>query len=217
MVARLKFAIVSILIFSTAVLSVPVNANIAELAARNYARSLGRDTKSPIPIDDGGDVIAFVFPLDGRGYIVTSTDTDIEPIIAYSLGGDFDFILSRENILLEMITLDMELRRDAIGLTSPEILRSNNEKWERLTDGDGAYLRALESSEIYGPHLITRWHQSMPFNAYCPIDPSTGSRTITGCTATSLAQIVNYWRYPAFVKFTEADNYRSGYEPPTFI
>ncbi len=40
--------------------------------------------------------------------------------------------------------------------------------------------------------LSTNWHQSSPYNLYCPQLPG-GSKTLTGCVATACAQIVNYW------------------------
>lgn len=45
------------------------------------------------------------------------------------------------------------------------------------------------------PLLKTRWGQKAPFNNLCPVSPE-GIRTVTGCVATSVAQVLNYHRFP---------------------
>lgn len=44
------------------------------------------------------------------------------------------------------------------------------------------------------PLIKTNWAQGFPFNKYCPI--INGSSTLTGCLATSMAQVMNYYQYP---------------------
>jgi len=41
--------------------------------------------------------------------------------------------------------------------------------------------------------LSTLWNQEDPYNKYCPIDPLTNQRCVTGCTNTAAAQNINYW------------------------
>ena len=64
-------------------------------------------------------------------------------------------------------------------------------------------LAATPSSTVWGPLLpFQTWDQSGPiaygssvnFNDYCPIDPSTGERSLTGCVATVNAELAYYWR-----------------------
>lgn len=45
------------------------------------------------------------------------------------------------------------------------------------------------------PLLTTQWNQADPYNYSCPtID---GSKTMTGCVATAVAQVMKYYNYPA--------------------
>ena len=37
------------------------------------------------------------------------------------------------------------------------------------------------------------WIQEDPYNKYCPVDPKTGERCITGCTNNAASQIIYYW------------------------
>lgn len=41
-----------------------------------------------------------------------------------------------------------------------------------------------------------QYNQDAPYNDLCPIDPSTGLRSMTGCVATALASIARYYEYP---------------------
>jgi len=50
--------------------------------------------------------------------------------------------------------------------------------------------------------LSTEWNQTEPYNQYCPIDPATGKRSITGCTNTAAAQIIYYWIKTGYLDFS---------------
>ena len=49
--------------------------------------------------------------------------------------------------------------------------------------------------------LTSKWRQGSPYNKYCPID-STGGRSVTGCSATAAAQIINYWIEMGMIDFS---------------
>ena len=46
------------------------------------------------------------------------------------------------------------------------------------------------------PLLTTQWNQDAPYNNYCPTY-SDGIRSVTGCVATAMAQVMNYHEWPA--------------------
>ena len=50
--------------------------------------------------------------------------------------------------------------------------------------------------------LSTEWHQHDPYNRYCPIDPETGYRCVTGCANTASAQIIYYWIETGMLDFS---------------
>lgn len=47
------------------------------------------------------------------------------------------------------------------------------------------------------PLLQSTWGQDDYYNYKCPVDPETGYRCVTGCVATALAQVINYYKYPS--------------------
>ncbi|MCR5312356.1 MAG: C10 family peptidase [Bacteroidaceae bacterium] len=46
------------------------------------------------------------------------------------------------------------------------------------------------------PLLSDVWHQDAPFNNLCPIDSTTNKRSLVGCVATSMTEVMNYWKWP---------------------
>ncbi|MDR2008935.1 MAG: C10 family peptidase [Bacteroidales bacterium] len=61
------------------------------------------------------------------------------------------------------------------------------------------------------PLLNTKWDQGIFYNGLCPEDPAgIGGRVYTGCVATALGQLMNYFRYPV----TGTGSY--GYDHPDY-
>ena len=173
----------------------------------------GRELAHP----ETGETLAYVFPLDPRGYAVISPDTDISPFIAYSFEGDFPWEATSPNPLLDLVTWDMENRLAALGLISGELREENNRLWEKYLAGDSPFLEKLASAAVYGPYLTTYWYQDPPYNDDCPYDNVNTRRCLVGCVATAMAQVINYHKYPSTVAFTSADSYTSpgGYTTPS--
>lgn len=55
--------------------------------------------------------------------------------------------------------------------------------------------READSKAVIPALVSTQWNQDAPYNDKCPTD--AGGRSVTGCAATALAQIINYHKYPA--------------------
>lgn len=50
---------------------------------------------------------------------------------------------------------------------------------------------------VKGPLLDSiQYNQDAPYNDLCPIDHTTGKRSVTGCVATALTSIARYYEYP---------------------
>ncbi len=58
--------------------------------------------------------------------------------------------------------------------------------------------------------LTTKWGQWAPYNMLCPED--AGVRSVTGCVATALAQILNYHKWPQGTGTGSYSSSRNGYE-----
>ena len=53
----------------------------------------------------------------------------------------------------------------------------------------------FDMPDSVGPLLSTRWGQGAPYNNLCPVG-ADGTRCLTGCVATSTAQVMRYYRLP---------------------
>jgi len=164
-----------------------------------------------------GKVLAYILDLNPGGCIVISSDTDIPPVIAYSFEGKFSMEDTPGNVFLHLVKWDMENRLEAIPITSEKLKEENNTLWENYLAQEETFLWQISSPGEWGPHLETTWSQQQPYtgvpapehdyNMYCPMDPVTGDRCVTGCGPTAMAQIINYWRYPNSVALTDSDRY----------
>lgn len=164
------------------------------------------------------ELFVYIITLEPRGYIAVSTMTEITPIIAYSFKCDFVFEDSPQNIMLHLLRWDLTKRIAGIPYTDRKIIEENISLWEGYLNRDKELGIALSMTTTYGPWLDTKWDQGPPYNNFCPVDPATSTRCVTGCVATAMGMIVDYWEWPRSVRFTSADNYTSrGTTPSIYI
>ncbi len=173
------------------------------------------DKITPLESPDSKAILAHVIAIKPKGYIVVSTDTDIRPVVAYSFSSDFSFLDCPENALLHLLRRDMRLRIELIPDTDVQIIEENNRLWDCYLIENARFISESALTTTWGPHIDTRWGQRLPYNMFCPLDPETGERCVSGCTPTSMAQIINFWEYPHSVAFTEAESYWSDRTTPS--
>ena len=79
---------------------------------------------------------------------------------------------------------------------------------ESSTNAESESRRAYSNTS---PLIKTKWGQGSPYNDQCPY--ANGSRCVTGCVATAMAQVMNYYQYPergeGIVKRIPGQNYLS--------
>jgi len=200
-----------------------VNFEMAEQAAKSFLnyRLFGGIRKSAVQttiseieplINNENRMLAYIVELKPDGFIILSGDTNIEPVIGYSLTGEFPYKESPDNVLLHLVTWDMDARFKSLILPDSKLqnnLQINNEVWRQYISDDQALKIAYSESNVLGPWITTNWHQRSPYNDFCPLDPSTGERCLAGCTNTATAQIFNYWKYPESIHLGDEDSYVS--------
>ena len=120
-------------------------------------------------------------------FAIVSADNHQRDILGYSSNTEFD----AEHIPCGLLTL----------------LEQFNREYEYIQNG-GKYQTSsarTRATKAVAPLIKTNWDQGnnditnvgeYVFNKYCPKDPSTGELCITGCVATALAQVLNYYQMP---------------------
>ncbi|MDZ4667203.1 MAG: C10 family peptidase [bacterium] len=137
----------------------------------------------------------FVFNVsNGNGYVIVSADDNAAPVLAYSDEGDFNPQNMGPNTRKWLDNYKAEIRY---------IIQNNIEQTKELKE-DWSLLMAsatpntsLSKKATVSPLVQTKWNQSPNYNAQCPYDNGASERTVTGCVATAMAQIMKYWNYPA--------------------
>ncbi len=192
----------------------PTTSQQARLVAENFIANEGQEySVVEVRVLDGeGLVLGYVCDIEPQGFIFVSPAREIEPVIAFSLAGDFSFDNSKDNILLDMVTLDMKYRLAAEDITDQTVIENNRQMWETYLDNQ-RLARLMETMTTFGPLTDTEWSQSSPYFNSCPVDPQVGTNCVTGCVATALAQLINYWEYPPSVTFDSWDSYTSRCDP----
>ncbi|MCE1245539.1 MAG: C10 family peptidase [Firmicutes bacterium] len=189
------------------------DSNRSEIKAK-YGSTLANISKStlgdPKKLTGSKDstTLAYVFELEPKGYIVVAAHRSITPVIAYSYESSFSWKESSQNILLNMLRYDISKRLSAYdkGLVPKDTLSKNYANWERYKAG--AFSTDKTEKSVYGPlFTFTTWSQESPYNSKCPMDPTTNDRCIVGCVATSMAQMLNYWKSPTSLTLTSSDSY----------
>ncbi|MBR6067621.1 MAG: C10 family peptidase [Bacteroidales bacterium] len=130
------------------------------------------------------------------GFVLVSADDIAHPILGYSDKGSF-----RTDVQLPVNVrgwfkgISKEISSAVeLGVQQSEEVR---EEWNSLLE-ETPYPK--RSTRAVSALLSTTWDQGKPYNNLCPADSNTdsyyGGRTVTGCVATAMAQVMKYWNYP---------------------
>ena len=115
-----------------------------------------------------------------KGYIIISADDRLPDVLGYSDNGDFDFDKAPDNMKWWLSEYERQIE---------QLLSTNNS--EVATIDNTSFRDGWSEIE---PLIKTKWNQGAPYNNLCPeVD---GIKTPTGCTATAVAQIMNYHKWP---------------------
>ena len=114
-------------------------------------------------------------------FIIVSSDDRLYKILGYSDNGIFDSETA------------------PIGLI--DMLNNYDEQYTSVyPDLDKATKGAQKSYSFspIQPLIQSKWDQSDPYNFDCPKDikSTSGKNCVTGCVATAMAQVMNFWKYP---------------------
>ncbi len=201
----------------------PIVLNEAVTAAENWiasgeamgtelsAQSVGAQTYT----DEAGADAVHVIALAGGGFVVTSTDDEMEPILAYSGTGTFN--VDEGSPIVALLDADVRARKAAIGQNGNGGLRlmaaasvsvndeanDNKSKWDRLLGRNAVRgLRLMSASGLptvstvcVAPLIQSKWSQGKVSTGPC-YNYYTPNGYVCGCVATAMAQVMRYHQYP---------------------
>lgn len=117
----------------------------------------------------------YIFNAENKdGFVIVAGDNRMKDILGYSEKGSFD----QENIPDNLKWLLDYYAQSAKNLSGEK---------------NGVTSSSSTRSELQ-PLVTTTWDQGAPYNAHCP--DVNGQLPPTGCVATAMAQVVNYFQWP---------------------
>ncbi len=127
--------------------------------------------------DTEGVPACYAFVMDGMTLFVGADDVSI-PLLGYI-----------DSPVVDMSAMPPSMKWWLDGYVSQIAWAAANDKPTYISSSTSAGRTAIS------PLLSTKWDQSEPYNLLCPeID---GERTVTGCVATAMAQVMNYHKWPS--------------------
>ncbi|MDE7136060.1 MAG: C10 family peptidase, partial [Muribaculaceae bacterium] len=170
-----------------AVSAAPLTPNqaLSRLSGSATLKSVNKVALNPVLkysfADEAGQAVAYAFePAQGSGFMILSADDIAYPVLGYSETGKFD-----KNNMPEQLV-------DWIKGYGEEIEYA---KSKGITPSTGnIMLTPLSAREAIAPMVKSKWDQGAPYNNECPT--VNGVHCVTGCVATSVAQVMNYFKYP---------------------
>ena len=155
--------------------------------ATNRREHYGRIQRTTTP-NDQDTVYYYVFDA-GNGFVIVAGDDAVRPILGYSINGNYNENNLPPNFACWMNNLQQEIADTQMQkLPQTEVVR---QEWDRYMSG----IVKNDATSAVGPLLQTKWSQGAPYNNQCP--SYGGTRCVTGCVATTMAQIMKYHQQPA--------------------
>lgn len=111
-----------------------------------------------------------------KGFVIVAGDDAVSPILAYADRGDFS---ERE-----------------MAPAAKAMLESYAQQIEMIQQNPSLAVAASTSYAAIAPMVETQWNQMEPYNYMCPIIKGETVRSVTGCVATAMAQIIYYHKHP---------------------
>jgi len=145
--------------------------------------------------DNAGITPYYIFNAgNNAGFVIVSGDDRTKAILGYSDSGAIDV-----NAIPDNVEGWLDYYAEAISSLgdSPVTVKSEPQTAKRKN---------------IAPLVQTTWGQGSPYNGQCVFD---GDQCVTGCVATAMAQVVNYYQYPN--KVAAIDGYTTsanGYDVP---
>lgn len=180
----------------------------AQLVARNFylqnttrieaevQLSLAYAFKTPQNVGrvSDGSPIYYVFNVANQGgFVIVSGDDLVIPVLGYSTESQYDAATINPSARkwMENYAQQILFVKENRTETTEEITRLWNCYINNTEATDGS-----RGAQAVNPLCQTKWNQAPNENGQCPFDNQYGERTVTGCVATAMAQIMKFWNYP---------------------
>ncbi len=188
---RTVFSLLAFFILITCMEAAPIDKEQARKKAEKFMAARGMTIKN-VKLEmtaprktiskNNTESTYYVFNTDkGNGFVIISGDDRTHEVLGYSDKGNF----TKEELPINVKAWLDEYAKQ---------INSMDEHCEMPTK-ESVFCKAPEKRDAISPLLNTQWSQNTPFNNFCP-EYDFGKKSLTGCVATALAQVMYYHRWP---------------------
>lgn len=151
--------------------------SISRVASQNPGNRMGYELVRSVKSADGNDAALYLFADANKRFVAVSAD-DVAP----ALLGYFD-------------SEDSDLNADSFPPALEWWLQEYASQIQYGQANPGKLSSPSSVSRAPIEYMVkTRWNQSYPYNAQCPMFGD--QQAVTGCVATAFAQVMNYHQWP---------------------
>lgn len=146
-----------------------------------YKKAVANDLKLAHTESDNNTPLYYVFNIQSGGFIITSADDRATEILAYVDKGSFEQEALPDNMRWWLGEYARQIKA-VCAMPETTVKQTRAPK--------------AAKAEI-APMLETEWSQEAPYNQLCLYNNGSGTSTAaTGCTATAMAQIMYFHKWP---------------------
>ncbi len=197
-----EFTLLALTFVWTALLAEPVGKESARETARLFLQEKGVTMQTSTPTHrvarkkaaEKNNSYYYVFNAgNDKGYVIVSGDDRTEEILGYVDHGSF-----REKDIPDNMRAWLQGYADQIQYMDDHNIKGTSPQ-QRL-----AARRCIRSTKHAVPVIMTTtWNQGDPYNSKCPKyykEDGTTDQPASGCVATALAQVMNFYKYPPRIR-----------------
>jgi len=194
-----KIICLSLTLLCVALGAIPISRHRADALAETMldSRMQNQHIAQVQELRDGDTSLAYIYTLQPTGYMVLSADDTLPPLMAYSPDSDYD-LNAVHNPLRDLLIGDLSAR---LSLADSR----NAQAWQRAEQHPQ---NCLPRNDYL---LSARWNQTHPWNMMCPMDPVTNTRSVAGCPAIAMGQILDYLKALNGTRLDDSDDYQHNY------
>ncbi|MBO4738245.1 MAG: C10 family peptidase, partial [Bacteroidales bacterium] len=198
--------VIFVSLFISAFLSVvgqSIDENTALVVAKNFYQQYNHQksnalqlyyAKTDNKLQKSGEKTTYyyIFNDGNEGFVVVAGDQRAMPVLGYSTESAFDTAGMPDNIRDWFKGYEEEIAYAIANIA--EQPQENADWWQAYINND---IKPTQKATMdVSPLCSTTWDQIAPYNQLCPYDDSSSTRTVVGCVATAMAQIMKFWNFP---------------------
>ncbi len=138
----------------------------------------------------------YIYNVKGdKGFVIVSADDAVVPVLGYSFKGKYD-PANEAPAFTEWMKQYMQ-QITHIKANPSEAAGNISEQWREGRTTARSIQAETPIVEV-APLVTAQWNQGCYYNQYCPQDVNSKycGRTLVGCVAVAMGQIINYHKYP---------------------